>query len=580
MKKKRTPLKNKNITKSLQIKQQPEKIFTLLYKIGKGKTNTIYKAIHKYSRQIYAIKIINNISDNNTILSYYKTFYSIKNIINKSEYIIKYYNLYYSKKLKSLWLILEYCSLGNILNYFWSIKRLNNESDISTIISMTLKGLKYLYDNKIQYKTLKINNIIITEDGFCKLNNINFLDNDNEVKYENDAFNIGIICLELIYGEKINNFEGKKISELLLNDIKINQKYSSDFIDFLEVCLNNYDKNYNKTDIFEVLLKHDFIVKNSKDSNYLCELIIQNNKNRKNIIYQYHNKLYGNKDINRNNTINDFFHIENKKNKYKLKEFYTESSLVKLKQYIYNKDNIDTKKNIRYNSDYEKLLYNYLINKNNLLLIQNEIKQIQDNYIKGIYLSRNSFYNTEIKTYNITNEENNTNRKCEIIQLTPTYNKYSINTNIKTISIDQPSLLKTKSHLIENDISLKEKLLMLKNRERTYSKPLIRKKEFLFKKFSSIKTYRINRKLKKYTIEGNDDDNDNNKINRKLFVNKNNDNNKVYKTADDNKYYYNTIISDYEKTITNLNDSEIINEARKTNKMYKSHEKYFNYVTI
>ena len=181
MKKKRAPLKNKNIQKNLQIKQQPEKIFTLLYKIGKGKTNTIYKAIHKYSRQIYAIKIINNINDNNTILSYYKNFYSIKNILNKSEHIIKYYNLYYSKKLKSLWLILEYCTLGNILNYFLSIKRINNESDISTIISMVLKGLKYLYDNKIQYKKLKINNIIITEDGFCKLNNINFLGNDNEV---------------------------------------------------------------------------------------------------------------------------------------------------------------------------------------------------------------------------------------------------------------------------------------------------------------------------------------------------------------------------------------------------------------
>ena len=137
--------------------------------------------------------------------------------------------------------------------------------------------------------------------------------------------------MELIYGEKINSFEGKKISELLLNDIKINQKYSNDFIDFLELCLIIDDKNNNKDDIFEVLLKHDFIVKNSKDNNYMCGLIIQNIKIRKNIIYQYHNKLYGNRYINKNNTINYFFHTENKKNNNKLNEFYSESSLLKLK---------------------------------------------------------------------------------------------------------------------------------------------------------------------------------------------------------------------------------------------------------
>ena len=45
------------IHNNISTKNQPENIFTLLYRRGKGSNSIIYKAIHKYIRQIFAIKI-------------------------------------------------------------------------------------------------------------------------------------------------------------------------------------------------------------------------------------------------------------------------------------------------------------------------------------------------------------------------------------------------------------------------------------------------------------------------------------------------------------------------------------------
>ena len=191
-----------NIHNNISTKNQPENIFTLLDRIGKGSNSIIYKAIHKYTRQIFAIKIIKSQNKEN---EFQNKIHLMKQLFNKSEYIIQCYGSYYSIKSKNIWIVLEYYCLGSIIDFLNLMNRTYKEIKIATIISMILKGLEELKNNNIKLKNIKSNNILITEDGYIKLNNIYFEEIKNPIEKNIDIFNVDIICLELIMGTKIEN---------------------------------------------------------------------------------------------------------------------------------------------------------------------------------------------------------------------------------------------------------------------------------------------------------------------------------------------------------------------------------------
>ena len=116
--------KNKNFCDILSIPSNPEDLFTLLYQIGQGAFGLVYKAIHNSTKEIYAIKIIdyskNNDSENNYIINYnYKSIQqetSLMKLVYDSNYVVKYYGSYFSRKSNTLWLILEYCASGSVID--------------------------------------------------------------------------------------------------------------------------------------------------------------------------------------------------------------------------------------------------------------------------------------------------------------------------------------------------------------------------------------------------------------------------------------------------------------------------------
>ena len=101
----KTKINNPKFYDILSIPSNPEDLFTLLYPIGNGGFGKVYKAIHNSSKQIYAIKIIDytrgNNNDQNSISFNYKSIQqetSLMRLVNKSDYIIKYYGSYYSRE--------------------------------------------------------------------------------------------------------------------------------------------------------------------------------------------------------------------------------------------------------------------------------------------------------------------------------------------------------------------------------------------------------------------------------------------------------------------------------------------------
>ncbi|MFO0131280.1 MAG: protein kinase domain-containing protein [bacterium] len=58
----------------------------------------------------------------------------------------RYYGAY--NKNNYLWLVMEYCAAGSVIDLIRITKRTLNEFEIASIAYNTLKGLEYLHENK------------------------------------------------------------------------------------------------------------------------------------------------------------------------------------------------------------------------------------------------------------------------------------------------------------------------------------------------------------------------------------------------------------------------------------------------
>ena len=94
--------------------RQPEEVFDILCKLGKGSYGSVYKAIHKDSQQILAIKQVTVDNDLQDIIREISIMQQCD-----SPYVVKYYGSYF--KNTDLWIVMEYCGAGSILGELRSI---------------------------------------------------------------------------------------------------------------------------------------------------------------------------------------------------------------------------------------------------------------------------------------------------------------------------------------------------------------------------------------------------------------------------------------------------------------------------
>ena len=318
--KKKTPI----FCDILSIPSNPEDLFILLNPIGQGAFGSVFKAIHKNTNKIYAIKIIdyskNNNRENNNIINYnYNSIQqetSLMKLLNESNYVVKYYGSYFSRKTNTLWLILEYCAAGSVIDLMLSMNRTFSEIEVATIIEMVLKGLVDIHKKDLIHRDIKGANILLSEDGTAKIADFGVgvhLTNEknrnskkgspywmspqvalhSDYDSKTDIWSLGITCIEMIEGEPPNSQLKPRcaIEKIGRTPPKaeelINPKFhTNEFIDFVKKCL---EINPKKRPNAKELLNHYFITNFSKGKKYLKNLIKKHLKDVENYRYEYFN---------------------------------------------------------------------------------------------------------------------------------------------------------------------------------------------------------------------------------------------------------------------------------------------------
>ena len=110
----------------------------------------MYKAIHKETGFILAIKVVQVSRAEQDELK--KEVEILKKC--KEFHIVHYYGT--CAKDDSLWILMDYCGIGCVLDLMKCIKRTLTEEEIAVILLSVLKGLSYLHREGIIHRDLKV----------------------------------------------------------------------------------------------------------------------------------------------------------------------------------------------------------------------------------------------------------------------------------------------------------------------------------------------------------------------------------------------------------------------------------------
>ncbi|KAM9415999.1 serine/threonine-protein kinase 3-like isoform 4-T4 [Salvelinus alpinus] len=128
--------------------KQPEEVFDVLEKLGEGSYGSVFKAIHKESGQVVAIKQVPVESDLQEIIKEISIMQQCD-----SPYVVKYYGSYF--KNTDLWIVMEYCGAGSVSDIIRLRNKTLTEDEIATILKSTLKGLEYLHFMRKIHRDIK-----------------------------------------------------------------------------------------------------------------------------------------------------------------------------------------------------------------------------------------------------------------------------------------------------------------------------------------------------------------------------------------------------------------------------------------
>jgi len=287
-----------------ELTRQPEEVFDIMCKLGEGSYGSVYKALHKESQQVLAIKQVPVDTDLQEIIKEISIMQQCD-----SPYVVKYYGSYF--KNTDLWIVMEFCGAGSVSDIMRLRKKTLSEDEIATILSDTLKGLEYLHIRRKIHRDIKAGNILLNYEGHAKLADFGVAGQltdtmakrntvigtpfwmapevIEEIGYDcvADIWSLGITALEMAEGKPpYGDIHPMRAIFMIPTkpppSFREPDRWSPEFIDFVTLCLV---KNPEERASATALLQHDFI-KNAKTCSILLPMINEAKEIRENQSYK------------------------------------------------------------------------------------------------------------------------------------------------------------------------------------------------------------------------------------------------------------------------------------------------------
>lgn len=267
-----TKLSDESLAKS------PDEVFDIICKIGRGSYGSVYKALHKESGQVLAIKQVPVDTDLQEIIKEISIMQQCD-----SQYIVKYYGSYF--KNTDLWIVMEYCGAGSVSDIMRLRNKTLTEEEIATLMLDTLHGLKYLHSRRKIHRDIKAGNILLNNEGHAKLADFGVAGQltdtmakrntvigtpywmapevIQEIGYDcvADIWSLGITALEMAEGKPpYGDIHPMRAIFMIPTkpppSFRNPDKWSTEFIDFVSKCLV---KNPELRTTAQELMEHEFV---------------------------------------------------------------------------------------------------------------------------------------------------------------------------------------------------------------------------------------------------------------------------------------------------------------------------------
>jgi len=283
--------------------RDPEKVFKVQEQLGEGASGAVYRAVHRETKKVVAIKKM-QVGVNN-VTATVKEIKIMKDL--KSPYTLKYYGCY--NKDDAIWIIMEYCdggSLQDIIDARENEEVCLTEQQIAQIVAQVLQALEYLHSMKKIHRDIKAGNILLNSQGMAKL--ADFGISAQQVGDEKrtttigssywmapetlmgggydskaDIWSLGITIMEMAEGiPPLIEEQPHKAAFRIVNDpppkLSAPQMWSKSFVDFVSHCLT---KNPEHRPSSAELRRHPFIAEVGDNHDAIIELIAWSQKDKK-----------------------------------------------------------------------------------------------------------------------------------------------------------------------------------------------------------------------------------------------------------------------------------------------------------
>jgi serine/threonine protein kinase len=155
---------NSNYPCSLKQKKKNEQT-NKTFQVGEGSYGAVYKARDRLNGMEVAVKVLDLQGDDAQAADLRREINILQSCQCKQ--IVAYGGAYV--KDGQLWISMEYCGAGSLSDLMAICETTLVEQEIAAVMYQSLMGLHYLHKTKKIHRDIKSGNILLTDDGICKL---------------------------------------------------------------------------------------------------------------------------------------------------------------------------------------------------------------------------------------------------------------------------------------------------------------------------------------------------------------------------------------------------------------------------